>query len=149
MLKTGNNFSISLKFILILLVVSAGGYFYWLCYSKPQIGTEDANIFMTYMENFSSGYGFIYNKGGEHVEGFTSMLWTLLGAGTMLITDKIEISLLVLSIFFTSLTLLLTSNLLNEILNKNNDSSKKKCFLFGIYFFLVGFLLSLVTMIGA
>jgi arabinofuranosyltransferase len=53
---------------------------YWWGYGKPLIGIDDANIYFVYMKNFADGHGFVWNVGGEKVEGFTSLLWTLIGA---------------------------------------------------------------------
>lgn len=41
---------------------------------------DDAYIFARYAQNIADGNGFVYNK-GEHVEGATSLLWTLMAAG--------------------------------------------------------------------
>ena len=43
-----------------------------------------------YMKNFALGNGFVYNEGGELVEGFTSLLWTLIGSFFFLIFNKIQ-----------------------------------------------------------
>lgn len=51
---------------------------YWALYGTPAIGIDDANIYFVYVENALAGHGLVYNPGGERVEGFTSMLWTLL-----------------------------------------------------------------------
>jgi len=66
------------------------------------IGIDDANIYQVYMRNFSNGYGFVYNAGGEHVEGFTSLLWTLIGAVFFRMSNRPEIFLLALNIFIVS-----------------------------------------------
>lgn len=44
-------------------------------------GIDDANIYFVYMQNFAEGFGFVYNPGEERVEGFTSLLWTIIGGG--------------------------------------------------------------------
>jgi hypothetical protein len=53
---------------------------YWIGYERPAYGIDDANIYMVYMRHFAQGHGFVWNLGGEKVEGFTSLLWTLIGA---------------------------------------------------------------------
>ena len=45
-------------------------------------GMDDAYIFFVYARNFAEGHGFVYNVGGEKVEGFSSMLWTLVLSAT-------------------------------------------------------------------
>ncbi|WP_040395907.1 hypothetical protein [Cesiribacter andamanensis] len=55
-------------------------------YAYTSIGIDDAQIYFVYFRNFAEGHGFVYNTGGERVEGFTSLLWTLLGAGAYAIS---------------------------------------------------------------
>lgn len=44
------------------------------------VGIDDANITFVYARNIAQGHGFVFNVGGERVEGSTSLLWTLLCA---------------------------------------------------------------------
>ena len=53
---------------------------YWYGYQHPSIGIDDANIYLVYMKHLAEGKGLVWNPGGERVEGFTSLLWTLGGA---------------------------------------------------------------------
>jgi len=53
---------------------------YWYGYDKPTYGIDDANIYFVYMKHLAQGHGFVWNIGSERVEGFTSLLWTLIGA---------------------------------------------------------------------
>jgi hypothetical protein len=46
---------------------------------KPLIGIDDANIYFVYMKNLAKA-GVCMEYSGERVEGFTSLLWTLIGA---------------------------------------------------------------------
>ena len=94
-----------LKFYLILLYVIFATYLAWLANYKSFIGIDDANIYMVYMRNLADGYGFVYNIGGERVEGFTSLLWTLIGAASFYITKRPEILLLIINIFLVSYAL--------------------------------------------
>ncbi len=59
--------------ILILLAVAAGAIppamRPWIC--------DDAFITLRYVQNASEGLGLVYNR-GEHVEGYTHFLWTIL-----------------------------------------------------------------------
>lgn len=73
------------------------GLFYWYLTKQPTIGIDDANIYMIYMRNLAEGHGFVYNAGGEHVEGFTSLSWTILGSFLYLIFPTPEIALLFFS----------------------------------------------------
>lgn len=65
-------------------------------------GIDDANIYMVYMKNFAQGYGFLFNQGGEKVEGFTSLLWTLIGSLFYFLTDKGNLLLLIFNLFLVS-----------------------------------------------
>jgi hypothetical protein len=65
-------------FVFISLVVTL--VIYWYGYDKPTYGIDDANIYFVYMKHLAGGQGFVWNTGGERVEGFTSLLWTLVGA---------------------------------------------------------------------
>ena len=42
---------------------------------------DDMMISMTYGRNLAEGHGLIWVPGGEHVEGYTNFLWTLIMAG--------------------------------------------------------------------
>jgi hypothetical protein len=64
------------KFISILLLVGLASAIVWLSY-RPYLGIDDAYIYFVYAKNFATGHGFVYNIGGERVEGFTSILWVL------------------------------------------------------------------------
>ncbi|MEJ8590532.1 hypothetical protein JSO54_04685 [Riemerella anatipestifer] len=66
------------------------------------------------MRNFANGYGFVYNIGGERVEGFTSLLWTLIGAIFFLILKAPEKLLLLVNITIISYTLYDVSNYIDR-----------------------------------
>ena len=51
------------------------------------IGTDDAHIFLRYGRNLARGEGFVWNPGGEAVEGATSTLWTLAAAAGYLVAN--------------------------------------------------------------
>lgn len=65
-------------FVLISMLVTL--VIYWYGYDKPTYGIDDANIYFVYMKHLAQGQGFVWNIGSERVEGFTSLLWTLIGA---------------------------------------------------------------------
>jgi hypothetical protein len=69
----------------------------------PLIGIDDANIFFVYARNLADGHGFVYNVGGERVEGFTSLLWTLIAAFCFKYFPHPELTLLVISIVLASM----------------------------------------------
>ncbi len=69
------------RFVVIGLLLLAV-WFCWLLHEKPVRGCDDANIFFSYAENLAQGNGLTYGHNPERVEGFTSMLWTLLCAAS-------------------------------------------------------------------
>lgn len=56
-----------------------GGILAWvLAGSLPFIGIDDAAITRSYAENIANGHGYVYNVGGERVEGATALLWVII-----------------------------------------------------------------------
>lgn len=74
-------------------------------FNKSLIGIDDANIYMVYMRNFAHGHGFVYNINSERVEGFTSLLWTLIGAFFYLFIDNPELLFLIINIIIITYSL--------------------------------------------
>ncbi len=74
---------------------------------RPLTGIDDANIFFTYGQHFAQGDGFIYYQGGERVEGFTSLLWTIICSLCFLLTPHPEPLLLGINIVLLSGTITL------------------------------------------
>lgn len=66
----------------------------WYLFGLPTAGVDDANIFFSYAHNLSEGNGFVFNAGGERVEGFTSLLWVLLCAAAVKLFSHPEAALL-------------------------------------------------------
>ena len=83
---------------LSLILTAAGALLYYFIYRLPLLGIDDANIYFKYMRNVADGLGFVYNPGGERVEGFTSILYTLIGSFIFLLTDNIESVLFIINI---------------------------------------------------
>jgi arabinofuranosyltransferase len=94
-----------LVYFFILFFISIMTFIAWYCNGQSILGIDDANIYKVYMRNFANGDGFVYNINGERVEGFTSLLWTLIGAFFIFFGFPLEISLLILSIFLVSFLL--------------------------------------------
>jgi arabinofuranosyltransferase len=65
-------------------------------------GIDDANIYFVYARHLASGQGFVYNIGGERVEGFTSLLWTLICALAFKFSSHPELILLIINIVIIS-----------------------------------------------
>lgn len=112
-----------LFYVLLLTILS------WLINGKTLIGIDDANIYMVYMRNFANGHGFVYNIGGERVEGFTSLLWTLIGSLLFYISKYPEKFLLLVNVILISYTLYHVSNYLDsEAKDKSSLFGKKSIF---------------------
>ena len=80
----------------------------WLAHAlsgTPLVGYDDANIFFVYARNLVDGHGFVFNAGGERVEGFTSLLWLLICAMARVITPRFEILLVVINVAVGSVAL--------------------------------------------
>ena len=85
------------SYIPALLLLLVGCFGVWLQLERPQTGIDDADIFLVYARNLAEGHGFVYNIGGEVVEGFTSLLWTLICAAGFTVFQSLEVPLLVLN----------------------------------------------------
>ncbi len=81
---------------------------YWWIYGMPLTGIDDAQIYFVYFRNFAEGLGFVYNYNGERVEGFTSLLWALIGSAFYSISPQhFPLLLLFFNILLCALTFLL------------------------------------------
>jgi len=70
----------------------------WFLSGQPNLtGIDDAAITRSYSENIANGFGFVYNIGGEHVEGATSFLWTLLVTFPYLFSGTEEILIIAMT----------------------------------------------------
>ena len=92
-------------FLLSALTVLIGSGLAWYLLGCPGTGIDDADIFFVYGRNFAQGHGFVYNIGGERVEGFTSLLWTLICACLFRLTDHVEIPLYLINLLMGIATL--------------------------------------------
>ncbi|WP_131802676.1 hypothetical protein [Limimaricola pyoseonensis] len=72
---------------------------YALAGSPGANGIDDAAITRSYAQNIAAGHGFVYNVGGERVEGATSLLWTL--ALVPLYRSGLPVEPLILGLGFT------------------------------------------------
>ncbi|HEX5839942.1 MAG TPA: hypothetical protein VFY26_19050 [Anaerolineales bacterium] len=92
----------SLRFFFVLLLVSVAAWAIWARFEYPRTGIDDANIFFVYAQNAANGHGFVYNAGGERVEGFSSLLWTLICSTVFRVSDRPEIILLFINVILLS-----------------------------------------------
>jgi len=90
------NFFVSLFFCSLMSLFVLARFDYQLT------GIDDANIYFVYARNLVGGHGFVYNIGGERVEGFTSLLWTLICALAFKFSSQSELILLIINIVIIS-----------------------------------------------
>ena len=91
-------------FIAAFFIAAIGGGLAYVVH-QPKIGIDDANITQTYAKNIANGFGYVYNKGGEHVEGSTSLLWTVLNVFFFKFSDSPELLITIFCFFLTVLTI--------------------------------------------
>lgn len=100
--------------LIALLVTSLGAAFTcWVL--SPQFGIDDANITQVYARNVAAGHGFVYNVGGERVEGSTSLVWTIINASVFRVSAVPENLLAVLCLFLTWVTVFCTLQIAREL----------------------------------
>lgn len=128
------------KLVFVFLCVVFSSIVYWYFYNKPVTGIDDANIYFVYMKNFALGHGFVYNAGGEKVEGFTSLIWCLIGALFYKITPT-HYPLLLISLNIAAITYALYKLLLlvNKHLGIDAKVSMPDIFVLGSLFLIPGF----------
>ncbi len=94
----------ALTYVLCLGAVSVAVALVWEALNRPRLGTDDAYIFFIYARNLAEGHGFVYNVGGEAVEGFTSFLWAVICGVAFRVTSSPLELLLALNIALVALS---------------------------------------------
>jgi len=108
---------IQLFFVLLAAILLRS----WLGLNDPLTGIDDSNIYFVYVQNLINGNGFVYHSGGERVEGFTSMLWTLILSLLYLIPlIKFEFLILVTCFLITWGTLDLIFRIIFSLVQKKS-----------------------------
>ena len=125
--------------VFILCYVFIVTIIYWIGYGKPIIGIDDANIYMVYMKNFANGYGFVYNYGSERVEGFTSLLWTLIGSFFYKFSAHPELLLCLLSFILITYTLIQLAIVIDGYLGKGKVLSVPTLIVMALLLFIPGY----------
>lgn len=115
---------------------------YWLGYDKPTYGIDDANIYFVYMKHLANGQGFVWNVGSERVEGFTSLLWTLIGAGFYKLSGENFVWLLLILSFILSYTAVCRLLVFIRRCNHTEDRllTDTDCIMMALLLFPLGFL---------
>lgn len=114
------------KFLFIFAISSCLSYWAYTRLGSPRTGIDDANIFFVYAKHLAQGHGFVYNIGGEQVEGFTSMLWVLIAAFFFLLTDHPEALLWFFNIAIVSFALTVAVNFIDNSPPIQASSNSKK-----------------------
>ena len=130
------------KFIIILVFVSIASSIVWFSY-RPYLGIDDAYIYFVYAKNLATGHGFVYNIGGERVEGFTSMLWVLIcSLAYKISTVRFREILMVLNIFLVSFALFRLTDFIDRRFSKKITwhPSFLSLFLLAVLFVMKGYL---------
>lgn len=103
---------------------------------SENVGVDDASIFFVYAKNFAEGHGFVYNVGGERVEGFSSMLWTLVLAGIFTVTTEPKTLILFVNLILGAVTLTCLASFLRDF-NGRQEGRSDPWFLDGCGFLLL------------
>lgn len=123
--------------VIILTIIFSG--FVHLTHNSWIWGIDDAMIYKTYMKNFSLFGEFIYNEGGERVEGFTSLLWTLIGSFFYKFAKYPNPLFIVFNIIVISIILIKSLGLINEK-EKSIESVELKILFLSLIFLTPGFI---------
>lgn len=110
----------TIHYITVLTITALATLIYWHLYQKPLTGIDDANIYFVYIKNFVEGNGFVYNAGGEHVEGFTSLLWVLLISPLYFTGQHFELMILLLNILLVSWLLYACIKFINRVTDQKH-----------------------------
>jgi arabinofuranosyltransferase len=109
------------NFLTALFLCGLASLFALSRFNYPLTGIDDANIYFVYARNLANGHGFVYNVGSERVEGFTSLLWTIVSALAFKLSTHPELILLIINIVVLSLGIAVSLQYL-----QNNFLSKAK-----------------------
>lgn len=123
-----SNFVVTISIFLIVLFLCAYSAFF-IYRSSALINGEryfslfdDAMVSMRYASNIAAGHGFVWNPGGERVEGATNLLWTIYMALCHLIPipeSKIALLVQLTGLFMLIVTVLVTARLASIVADDN------------------------------
>lgn len=122
-------------FVCALLYVALPAYLIFHVLGEPLTGTDDSNIYLQYTRNFSSGYGIVYNPGGEHVEGFSSTLYFLICSLFNCFTDSPEILILVFNLVLALVSCMMMLHIITRICRHLNIPELNIHLLWAAYLF--------------
>jgi hypothetical protein len=124
------------RFIASLALLILGTIIAWNANGRSWIGVDDAQIYLVYMQHLAEGHGFVYTVGGESVEGFTSLLWTLIGGLIATLRLPLEFSLLAFNVLLNAFLL----SRLWGFQNKERFISPASMLFLGLIFFTPGYI---------
>jgi len=116
-----------LLFFLLLFILSILSYLYL---GRPMLGMDDADIFLNYARRLANGEGFVFNSGGEKVEGFTSMLWVLICSLFYHLSAHPQFLLSLFTLLLTTLSVTLAYQELRKDLRQSATPEFQKYFPF-------------------
>jgi hypothetical protein len=125
------------NFFITLFFCSLVSLFVFARFDYPFTGIDDANIYFVYARNLAAGQGFVYNIGGERVEGFTSLLWTLICALAFKFSSHAELILLIVNIVIISTGIAVTLTYLQNDFLGTEKNQQAKIFWSGILLILI------------
>ena len=125
------NFLISLFFCSLVSLLALARFDYQLT------GIDDANIYLVYARNVANGHGFVFNVGGERVEGFTSILWTLISAFAFRFANHPELILLIINIIMVSMGIAIALAYLQDEFLGSAESQQNKLLWASIFLILL------------
>lgn len=106
----------TVDFVIAVLLVAIGSILSsQLASGLPWIGIDDAAITRSYAENIANGAGYVYNVGGERVEGSTALLWVIILTVAYWITPTPEVIIIALGAIFALLSVFLTLRLTDRL----------------------------------
>ena len=110
--------SVIVDMAIAMVLTVAGAALAWLLVGGlPFVGIDDAAITRSYADNVARGAGYVYNIGGERVEGSTAFLWmSMLTVLYALFADP-SIPILLLSALFATLAVLAALRLVTLLAN--------------------------------
>ncbi|MBK9927443.1 MAG: hypothetical protein IPP66_19410 [Anaerolineales bacterium] len=111
-----------IKYLLVLSLLCLATWIMWKIFGYPLTGIDDANIFFVYAKNVSSGYGFVFNIGSEKVEGFSSLLWTLICVVVFKLSTRPEATLLTVNLLAITLGVTMCLSFIQTTLLNSNDN---------------------------
>ena len=133
------------QFLLFFLLLSILSLLSYLYLGRPALGMDDADIFLTYARRLAHGEGFVFNSGGEKVEGFTSMLWVLICSLFYHLSAHPQFLLALFALILTSLSVTLTYEALRKDLSQSATAEFQKYFPFVFCGYLICISPSFVT----